>query len=291
MNQNHPNYFSPIRFLVGPTTAQFDIYFGDLSRRSPTFNYYYNRGFFYNTPIIRLPSVGNDDFMTICTWIYQRQSPTFTIDGDLLRLCRLWIAASKLGLWKWMNALMREGMALMQPTNFVVDIDTVKFVYDNTSPTSTLRKFIIAIFCQRATPLSHFFSPQYEQLGILHDATSFLKILEKARHKPLPTDNAAALDHTWWPRYQWRWGMNGRDKNGSPTYGPTFVCGNEASGAWDWSGTKAGLLPLPPHLIWNEHAGVFPDDYFVTEEDAFQTAQDVMMQMENAWAWPSMGLY
>jgi hypothetical protein len=179
-----------------------------------------------------------------------------------------------------MNTLMRQGMALMQSLDFKVDIETVKYVYESTTPTCSLRKFIIAIFCQRTEPLKHFFRPEFENLGILRDAAAFLKVLEKARHKFPSGGDAGALESGWSGRYRWR-----SDEQGNPT----FAYGGDALSAVDWSKVEYGL---PAYLIWDEHGGVFPDEFFVTPEEAWQAAQEAWVQMAFAPTgelWSGMG--
>jgi hypothetical protein len=70
------------------------------------------------------------------------------------------VLAGELGIWKTQNTVLRLGMKLMQPQDFVCKLETVRWVYENTPEGSPLRDFIITIFSQRGPPVttSHFSS-------------------------------------------------------------------------------------------------------------------------------------
>jgi hypothetical protein len=114
-------------------------------------------------------------------WVYQERPPDFSTAEGLPVLMRLWVTCGALGIWKKQNTLLRLAMALMQPAQFEVDIETVTYVYSNTPPHSKLRKFIVAVFCQRSQIQPHFFSPLTAGPGIWKDVTEFQKVLNEVR--------------------------------------------------------------------------------------------------------------
>ncbi|KAF2684452.1 hypothetical protein K458DRAFT_487334 [Lentithecium fluviatile CBS 122367] len=196
------------------------------------------------TPLsICLPSISVDDFRVLSPWLYAGQKPVF-------------IAAGRLGLWKWMNTLVRQGMALMQPPGYEVDIEMMRFVYENTSPGSKLRRFVIAIFCQRAKPQPQFFHAQYEVLGILCDGAVFLKVLEKSA---MQSPCAHRVSQT----------------QSSDGEGREILVHDDANpDQMNWMKVEH---PLPEHLVWDEWGKDLPDDTcFVTEEEGLLGAVEVV---------------
>ncbi|KAF2243124.1 hypothetical protein BU26DRAFT_437576 [Trematosphaeria pertusa] len=229
---------APITFLLGPSQSRFDVHSLLLSTLSPLFRHPNGFPKTPRTPI-RLPSVSAQDFLALFTWLYERKPPSFANAEGLKILVRLWIAAGKLGVWKTQNTILRLGMALMQPGDFGVDVETVRWVYENTAPGSKLRGFVIAVFCQRPAGGQverRFFRPCYEGLGIFRDALAFLKVLGKVVMNYLVT-GGTEID---WRRVEFR---------------------------------------LPGYLVWGERGEDLPDGFFVTEEEAAEAAGEVAAQM------------
>ena len=121
-------------------------------------------------------------FHTLFQWLYERKPLSCCSEEGLLELCKLWALAGELDIWKTQNTILRLGMALMQPQEFVCGVETARWVYENTAPGSQLRDFVVTIFCQRETPVtfSHF-ARWNEKLGIFRDASAFLRILSRVR--------------------------------------------------------------------------------------------------------------
>ena len=73
-------------------------------------------------------------------------------------------------------------MAVMQPRDFICEVETVRWVYDNTEMGSLLRGFIIKIFCQRGPgSAKEIFQNGIEKLGVLRDESAFLWVLHGVR--------------------------------------------------------------------------------------------------------------
>jgi len=262
----------PIRFLVGPSGQAFDVHREKLSGWSPAFTTKANAAGFdvrnvYN--VVRLPEVSVDDFTTLCVWLYKGEKPNPTKEGELLGLMRLWIAANKLGLWRWMNTILRLGMSLMQPREFTVEIETVAWVYERTGEGSKLRSFIVAIFCQRGRPEAHFFDARYEGLGIMRDAARFLYNFVPP---PIP-DGATLSDWKGEVNHGYRWG---RDKKGFPV----FVSSTSSADLKNDQTEVEGDGALPDYLVWNKQGETLPDEFFVTAEEGLLGAAEVARQLE-----------
>ncbi|KAF2649111.1 hypothetical protein K491DRAFT_611465 [Lophiostoma macrostomum CBS 122681] len=177
-HQIHKGY--PITFSVGPNGIRFDVHNRIISTESPLFmNRHGNAK--HITRMLILPRIQHDDFHLLMNWIYQERPPEFSTAEGLPVLMRLWVTCAALAIWKKQNTILRLAMALMQPAYFEVDIETVIYVYSNTPTHSKLRKFIVAIFCQRSTTQPHFFSPLTSGLGIWEDVTEFQKVLNEVR--------------------------------------------------------------------------------------------------------------
>ncbi|KAL1800015.1 hypothetical protein ACET3X_000357 [Alternaria dauci] len=221
---------------------------------------------------ISLPNIEPDTFRTLFTWLYERKPPEYTSDTGLLDLMKLWVLAGELGIWKTQNTIMRLGMALMQPAYFVCRIETVKWVYENTPVKSTLRDYIITIFCQRGPPITpSMFAPDHERLGIFRDAARFMRTLNLVR-----AGNSKGLDgyelheqfpmhHTWSP-----------SEDG---LAPVRVRGCLSTGGeeLDWSKIE---YPLPSFLVWGTKWEVLPDMHFVSEENVRMAGENVVKQIE-----------
>jgi hypothetical protein len=133
---------------------------------------------------IELPNIDPEAFHALCQWIYDKASPPNpTKAANLQLLVELWVAAGKLGLHEKQNTLMRIGMALMQPKEFVCSFATVRWVYEHTAANSSLRPYIITIFCERGPPFTTpgTFTAVSATLGISCDAFQFTQVLSKVR--------------------------------------------------------------------------------------------------------------
>jgi hypothetical protein len=268
----YPGVGAPTTFLVGPTTdpTRFDVHHSFLSKVSPLFTMPNGlpRLIMCN---ISLPNIEPSTFRTLFTWLYERQPPDYTSDTNLLDLMKLWVLAGQLGIWRTQNTVMRLGMALMQPAYFVCKIETVRWVYEHTPVWSTLRRYIITIFCQRGPPITpSMFSPDNERLGIFRDAVEFMHKLNLVRagnprgmnkydlHSQFP------IQHTWSP--------------GQDELAPVRVRGCLVMGEKDieWSNIE---YPLPSFLVWGTKWEVLPDMHFVSEGDVPSEVEDVLKQV------------
>lgn len=257
---------APITFLLGPSQSRFDVHSLLLSTLSPLFRHPNGFPKTPRTPI-RLPSVSAQDFLALFTWLYERKPPSFANAEGLKILVRLWIAAGKLGVWKTQNTILRLGMALMQPGDFGVDVETVRWVYENTAPGSKLRGFVIAVFCQRPAGGQverRFFRPCYEGLGIFRDALAFLKVLGKVRRGNPVGRGGYCLE-----RFKQEGGL---DEEGKVVMNYLVTGGTEI----DWRRVE---FRLPGYLVWGERGEDLPDGFFVTEEEAAEAAGEVAAQM------------
>jgi hypothetical protein len=160
---------------------------------------------------------------------------------------------------------------LMQPKEFVCAMETVRWVYENTLEGSPLRHFIITIFCQRGPPVSPFhFSSVNEKLGILRDASSFMRVLGKVRAGNLKGINGYDLSTEFPLEYSH---TPAKDDLSVGQVRGTLVTGEKEV---DWSRIE---YPLPKFLVWDEKWEVLPDMHFVEENDAVDSAKDVGRQI------------
>jgi hypothetical protein len=211
-----------------------------------------------------------EDFTTLCVWLYTGEKPNPTQQEHLLGLMKLWVAASRLGLWRWMNTILRLGMSLMQPREFTVGIETVAWVYQNTGEGSKLRSFIIAIFCQRGTPEAHFFDDRYGGLGIMRDAAQFLSSVFVL--PPMP-DGETLSRWKGGVKHGYRWGMD-------EMWCPVFVNSTGSADLDDHSCDGEDVGALPDYLVWNKQGETLPDDFFVTAEEGLLGSAEVVSQLE-----------
>ncbi|KAG9192585.1 hypothetical protein G6011_11319 [Alternaria panax] len=247
----YPGVGIPTTFLVGPATnpTRFDVHHWLLAKASPLFI----------TPN-GLPRI------ILCNISLSSIKP------DTFHLMKLWILAGELGIWKTQNTVMRLGMALMQPAYFVCNIETVKWVYENTPVKSTLRDYIITIFCQRGPPITpSIFSPAHERLGIFRDAAEFMRKLNLVRAgNPRGIDGydihaQFPIQHTW---------SQGEDELAPVRVRGCLVTGGEDV---DWGKIE---YPLPSFLVWSTKWGVLPDMHFIREGNVRSVAEDVVKQIE-----------
>jgi len=233
-----------------------------------------------------MPSTSEPDFMALCEWLYNKKPPEFSQDTDLQRICQLWAAASKLGIYRQMNTLLRLGMELMQPVGFRCSTDTVRWVYENTEEGCPLRGFIIAIFCQRASPGPAFFNDDKAWLSILRDACTFFRVLEKARKARIA---AVMSDKTRNPSGEERDGLGEKDKDstaGKKKVEGIFDSELQSKSAWgmdkhgfpvfNYKAIKEKQLslgesvvkhPPPKYIVFGENGEDLPDRFFVLNLD------------------------
>jgi hypothetical protein len=220
---------------------------------------------------IELPAIEPQVFHDLFLWLYERKPPVYKSDRNLLSLMKLWVLAGELGIWKTQNTVLRLGMELMQSKDFVCTMESVRWVYEHTPPSSPLRNYIITIFCQRGPPVTTSqFSSENEKLGILRDASSFMRVLGKVRAGnpkgvhgyDLPKEFPVEYSHT--PSQD---GFTPGQMRG------TLVMGGKEV---DWSRIE---YPLPKFLVWGENWEVLQDMHFVKEENAIDSAKDVGRQI------------
>jgi hypothetical protein len=270
----YPGVGVPTTFLVGPTTnpTRFDVHHSLLSKVSPLFTKPngFPRIILSN---ISLPNIGPSTFRTLFTWLYERKPPEYTSDTNLLDLMKLWVLAGELGIWRTQNTVMRLGMALMQPAYFICRIETVRWVYENTPVKSSLRDYIITIFCQRGPPIvPSMFSPDNERLGIFRDAADFMRKLNLVRAgNPRGLDGydlyeQFPMQHTWSPSEN--------------ELAPVRVRGCLVTGGEDVDCSKIEY-PLPSFLVWGTEWEDLPDMHFVSEENVRSVAGNVLKQIES----------
>ena len=262
---------SPVTFYVGPKpSTRFDVHHFLLSKLSPLFTLSNGLPRIVNKGI-ELPDSEPHMFHALFLWLYERQPPKYTFDSDLLTLCKLWVLAGQLGIWKMQNTILRLSMELMQPKDFVCSLETVRWVYENTPQGSPLLGYIITIFCQRGLSVTPaHFSPEVEKLGIIRDASAFLRVLNKVRAgnpKGIQSYNLLKefpLEYVHTPA---------EDEFSVGQVRGTLVSGGKQV---DWSRIE---YPLPSFLVWGEQWEVLPDMHFVTEERAVQNAKHVGKQV------------
>jgi hypothetical protein len=142
-------------------------------------------------------------------------------------------------------------------------VETVGWVYKNTMVGSVLRP-----------PISPaLFSRENEKLGILRDAASFLRVLNRVRagnpsgvggydlHALFP------IVHVYFP--------------GKGGFSPGQVRGCLITGGREVEWSKIEF-PLPSFLVWGEKWEILPDIHFVTAERAVEAAKHVAAQIEAA---------
>jgi hypothetical protein len=262
---------SPVPFYVGPNpSTRFDVHHFLLSKLSPLFTLSNRLPRIVNKGI-ELPNTEPAIFHALFLWLYERQPPVYTSASDLLTLCKLWVLAGQLGIWKTQNTVLRLGMELMQPKTFVCELETVRWVYANTPQGAPLLGYVITIFCQRGPPATPaHFSPVYEKLGIFRDAALFMRVLSKVRAgNPKGVDGydltqEFPLEYTFMPI---------PDEFGVGQVRGTLVTGGKEV---DWSRIE---YLLPSFLVWGENWEVLPDMHFVTEERAVHNAKYVGRQI------------
>jgi hypothetical protein len=246
-----------IAFQVGPE-ARFFIIHLRLLTVSPLFATASGIPHSKTTPTITLPSTDPTAFQAVCTWLYIRKPPVATSASDLLPLMKIWVALSKLGIWDKQNTIIRLGMALMQPKHFICEIDTVKWVYENTEPGCKLRGYIVAIYCQRGAQVSkEVFVPEITGLGIFTDCVAFMRVLASVRRaNPRGKDGYNLHEH-----FTTTYAQNG-DGGGEVCW---LITGGEEV---DASGIEYGL---PSFLVWDDEWQDLPDEhYFVGMESVVE---------------------
>jgi hypothetical protein len=177
---------APVRFCVSKATAAtlFDIHQHFLVQESPLIRDSRGLARIMKKKAIELLNIDPEAFLALCQWIYDKASPPNPTEAaNLQLLVELWVAAGKLGLHEKQNTLMRIGMALMQPKEFVCSFATVRWVYEHTAANSSLRPYIITIFCERGPPFTTpgTFTAVSATLGISCDAFQFTQVLSKVR--------------------------------------------------------------------------------------------------------------
>jgi hypothetical protein len=254
----------PITFLVGTLPSTHFSIHAHLLHTSPLFANLFN-----NPRPIHLPTTPPHIFHQICLWLYENKPPIAEREEDLLTLMKIWVTLGKLGLWRKQNTIMRLGMALMQPQEFVCGLEVVKWVYTHTSLRSKLRDYIIAIFCQRGPNVSReIFTQEIEKLGILKDAVEFLGVLDKVRMgNPKGVEGYDLFGRGRVVYCEENDGGMGRTM-------ATLVTGRERV---DWGRVR---YPLPTFLVWGEKWDVLPDEhFFVGEADVAVDGAEVSGQL------------
>jgi hypothetical protein len=257
-------YVSP-----NPST-RFDAHHFLLSKLSPLFTLSNRLSRIINKGI-ELPDIEPSIFHALFLWLYERKPPVYTSDGDLLTLCKLWVLAGQLGIWKTQNTVLRLGMELMQPKDLVCSLETVRWVYENTPQASPLLRYIITIFCQRGPPVTAaHFSPVYEKLGIFRDVALFMRVLSKVRAGNPKGVNGYDLTKEFSFKHTH---MPVPDEFGVGQVRGTLVTGGKEV---QWSKIE---YPLPSFLVWGEQWEVLPDMHFDTEEHVVHNAKHVGRQV------------
>jgi hypothetical protein len=237
-----------IAFQVGPE-ARFFIIHLSLLIVSPLFATASGIPHSKTTPTITLPPTDPTAFQVVCTWLYIRKPPVATSASDLLPLMKIWVALSKLGIWDKQNTIMRLGMALMQPAEFVCEISTVKWVYENTEPGCKLRGYIVAIYCQRGEDVSkENFGPEITKLGIFTDLVAFMRVLASVRRaNPRGKDGYNIHEH----------------------FTTTYTRNGDAGGEVCWLLTHGEEVDpsrieygLPSFLVWGDEWQDLPDEHY-----------------------------
>lgn len=263
----------PVTFYVGSLSSftRFDIH-QLLSISSPLFNDLADNARIITRPVEQ-PNTDPDIFRLVCTWLYERKPPVATVPEDLLTLMKTWVTLGKLGIWDKQNTIMRLGMALMQSKEYQCPVETVRWVYQHTPPSSKLRGYIIAIFCQRGPRISaETFSPENTKLCFFRDAINFFSVLNKVRN-----GNPQGLD--------------GYDLHGQFPMVHHFAHADRAGGVMatllthgedvDRSRIK---YPLPSFLVWGEKWEHLPDmHFFVDKVDAAVEGREVLSQLTKMW--------
>jgi hypothetical protein len=186
----------------------------------------------------------------------------------------LWVTLGKLGLWTKMNTVMRLGMALMQPGEFVCAMETVTWVYQNTRPGCRLRGYVVAIFCQRGPGVApEMFTPENERLGIFADASAFMRKLGRVRSgNPMHVDGVdlGAV-------YPSAWSYVPGNRRGEPgrVFRTLVTQGREV----EWAKI---VYPLPSFLVWGEKWETLPDEHFfvLNYEEVKSEGAEVLGQLK-----------
>jgi hypothetical protein len=256
-----------IAFQVGPK-ARFFIIHLRLLTVSPLFTTVNGIPHSKPTPTITLPSTDPVAFQAVCTWLYIRKPPVATSASDLLPLMKIWVALAKLGIWDKQNTIMRLGMALMQPKHFICEIETVRWVYENTEPGCKLRGYTVTIYCQRGADVSkEVFAPEITGLGILTDCVKFMRVLASVRRaNPRGKDGYNIHEH----------------------FTTTYTRNSDGGGEVCWlltHGEEVDLsrieYRLPSFLVWGGKWQDLPDEhYFVGMESVVeQGGREVLEQV------------
>lgn len=175
----HQGY--PIRFLVGSHLDQFDVHSSILTRFSPLFHEP-SEQFPETSHPITLSPISAADFSDLLAWLYGHKAPRCNSSADLPSLMRLWITAGALGMRRTQNLVMGLAVRLMQSPRHTIEMETVHHVYKHTRKDSPLRKFVVAVLCQRAAGGEPgLFSGRYLGVGIWEDVIGFMKVLEGVR--------------------------------------------------------------------------------------------------------------
>ncbi|KAI2483103.1 hypothetical protein Ptr902_05420 [Pyrenophora tritici-repentis] len=186
---------SPHRFIVlaitpddpNIKTIKVKVRVSTLQEHSPLFSYIEHISHVPTTHIT-LPNTSPLVLTSLIHWLKTGNAPPHLSAASFPFILKHWVLARALGLWRYQNACIRLGLSAMQSKHSICEIETVKWVYENTHPGSTLRDFVIKIFCQRGGPVTKgVFSKGVEELGIVRDLSYWLWVLEKARGIPEKT--------------------------------------------------------------------------------------------------------
>ncbi|CAA9961891.1 hypothetical protein PTMSG1_05268 [Pyrenophora teres f. maculata] len=181
-------------FALAPNTANIEVRVSILKAYIPLFSYIQHTSHVPTAPI-SLPNTSPSTLKSLIRWLNADEAPPHLSAADFPLILKLWVLARSLGLWQFQNACLRLGIAAMQWRYSICEIDTVKWVYENTDLGSPLRDYVIKIFCQRGAPVEKgVFSKEVGELGILRDASSWLWELEKVRKA---FHNKTAVEPDW----------------------------------------------------------------------------------------------
>jgi hypothetical protein len=154
-------------------------------------------------------------------------------------------------------------------------------VYENTAPNSSLRPYIIAIFCQRGPPFTTpgYFSVEHATLGISRDAFQFTQVLSKVRASNPKGKDQYDLSSQFgecflvdeWPKHM-QGGAFDHAKSTQRAFRTLVTGGKEV----EWSKIE---YSLPSFLVFGEKWEVLPDMHFVTEAMADRDGMEVLKQI------------